>query len=328
VTLEDALGSGRLANADAVLWVRESIVDAGPSAGNRAIDVRTWEGIGCRILPDRGLDLGQAWYRGVPLAWVSEAGETGPLEHLEDLAWTAGFGGGLVVTCGLRNVGMPAEGHGLHGTFSHLSAADLKVGREVSGDAGTVVVSGTLLDADPVAPFRVDRTIRVLAGTGRIDLQDVTTNLGLEPAPAPLLYHCNFGYPLWSPPARLEMEVAATTARDPDSAVALDCWHLPPALEPAPERVLEHTLPEGTSWGTARIVNPELGVAVTVSWDRAELPRLNQWLDPNPGMAVLGIEPANCSTGGRAHDRARGRLPMLEPGRERTTRLRLEAVPC
>jgi hypothetical protein len=38
-------------------------------------------------------------------------------------------------------------------------------------------------------------------------------------------------------------------------------------------------------------------------------------------MYVLGIESANCSVLGRAHDRAEGTLPFLEPGRERTTRI-------
>ena len=36
---------------------------------------------------------------------------------------------------------------------------------------------------------------------------------------------------------------------------------------------------------------------------------------------MLGLEPANCSVLGRAADRAAGRLPVLEPGEERVTRL-------
>jgi hypothetical protein len=326
MTVRDALGEGRLPNADAVLWATESTIASGPAAGTRAIDVQVWNGIGCRIYPDRGLDIGQAWYRSVPLAWISRIGEAPPLADLEGMAWGTAFGGGLVTTCGLRNVGMPSEGHGLHGTYSHLPARGVAVTRDPSGEEPGVVVTGIVDDPAPPSPLRVVRTVRIVAGTGRIEIEDVTTNHGAEATPAPILYHCNFGHPLWSPPARLEMPVESTTARDPESEVALDAWHLPPDVEVAPERVLEHAVVRDLDWGWARVANPVVGVAVTVRWDRSTLPRLNQWLDPNPGMAVLGVEPANCSTRGRAHDRAAGRLPTLEPGEERTTRVVIEAA--
>jgi hypothetical protein len=46
---------------------------------------------------------------------------------------------------------------------------------------------------------------------------------------------------------------------------------------------------------------------------------------PAPGLGVLGIEPANCSVLGRAHDRAERRLPELAPGEERISRLEIRA---
>jgi hypothetical protein len=322
VSIAGAAASGQLPNRDAVLWARESVIASGGAAGTRAIDVHPWDGIGCRLYPDRGLDIGQAWYQGVPLAWVSAAGERGPLDDLDGMAWGSAFGGGLVTTCGLRNVGMPSEGHGLHGTFSHLAATDVRV--EVDEHDPAVAVAGVIDDPDPVASLRLERTIRIAAGAGRIEIEDVTTHLGTEPTPAPLLYHCNFGYPLWSPPARLEIPVVETVARDPESRAALGSWHEPPEVVEAPERVLEHVVDDG--W--ARLTNEEAGIVVEVRWDAGELPRLNQWIDPNPGMAVLGIEPANCSTRGRGHDRAAGVLPMLEPGDRRVTRLHIEARPA
>jgi hypothetical protein len=50
-------------------------------------------------------------------------------------------------------------------------------------------------------------------------------------------------------------------------------------------------------------------------------PRRWQWVDPVRGAYALGLEPANCSVLGRAHDRAEGRLPFLGPGEERSTRI-------
>ncbi|MGZ4280185.1 MAG: DUF4432 family protein, partial [Solirubrobacteraceae bacterium] len=97
-----------LANLDAVCSATASRTEG----GWRALDLRAWDGIDARLLPDRGLDCFGAWYRGVPLAWVSAVGERGPLGgRLRDDDWLRGFGGGLVATCGLRNVGAPSEGH-------------------------------------------------------------------------------------------------------------------------------------------------------------------------------------------------------------------------
>jgi hypothetical protein len=325
VTIKEALESGRLPNVDAVLWVRESIIASGSAAGTRAIDVAAWDGIACRIYPDRGLDVGQAWYGGIPLAWVSRVGESPPLSTLEGMAWGDAFGGGLVTTCGLRNVGMPSEGHGLHGTYSHLPARDVAVTRNVENNGASISVTGTVRDEGPPA-FIVRRTIRICAGVGMIQIEDHTVNSGATPEAAPLLYHFNFGYPLWAPPAHLEIPVERTVARDAASEVALGFWHQPPEIAVGPERVLEHDLGDAGE-GFARIVNQQVGLSMTLRWNRAALPRLNQWLDPNPGMGVLGVEPANCSTRGRAADRQSGTLPALGPGETRTTRVSLEISP-
>src|SRR5918996_1641440 len=66
--------------------------------------------------------------------------------------------------------------------------------------------------------------------------------------------------------------------------------------------------------------------ALDVRWDAAALPRMWQWVHPAPGLGVLGLEPANCSVLGIAHDRAEGRLPELAPGEERRTRLEIRAL--
>lgn len=302
------------------MQVRESLVE--PS-GMRAIDIIPMGGITTRLLPDRGLDVGQAWFGGVPLAWVSSTGESAPLAELHGTAWGNAFGGGLVVTCGLRNVGVPAEGHGHHGTFSHLPVQNLSITRSLEHE--TVVVAGQIVDEGGTEPrLEVFRTITVHAGRGLIMLEDVATNMGVEPAATPLLYHCNFGFPLWARSAQLELTDVTTTARDEESQDMLDSWSRPPPIAVGPERVLEHRIAQDAP-GWARLSNPEVGMAVTLRWDGDILPIINQWLDPNPGMAVLGIEPSNCLTRGRAYDRQAGQLPQLDPGATRKTTLTIEA---
>jgi hypothetical protein len=289
--------------------------------GTRALDIRAWKGFDIRLLPDRGFDIGPAWFAGIPIAWMSVLGETGPIDDLSGLSWSEGFGGGLMVTCGLRNVDMPSEGHGLHGSFSHLAADAVEVRRTIGEESAHITAEAIVLDDAAPGALRVERVIRNHALEARLEVSDRTINLGDEPVATPVLYHFNFGHPLWGPGARLSIPAERTIPRDEASRSALGSWQLPSDVEATDERVLEHEVTPVAGWGAATIRNESLDLELSLHWRVAELPRLHQWIDPSPGKYVLGIEPANCSTMGRAHDRAGGRLPHLDPGETRDTAL-------
>jgi hypothetical protein len=265
------------------------------------IDARVLAGVELRIHPRRGLDIGAAWFRGVPLAWIAAAGEGGA----DSDDWRAAWGGGLLTTCGLDNVGAASEGVGLHGTYTFLPAREVASERSRS----QVVVRGTI---DDPRGLRVRRTIRSAVGQGRVEVVDRTVNLADGPLEAPLLYHMNLGWPLWDDGARVETDASEVRARDEDAAPH-DWSAAPRQPSSLPERVWEHV---GATRGI--VANDGLGLRVTVESD---LPRLWQWVDPKPGVYALALEPANCSVLGRAHDRAEGTLPFLAPRQERTTRI-------
>jgi hypothetical protein len=314
-----------LGSPEQVASATSSVVAAGPAAGCRAIDLRVLGGIDVRVLPDRGLDLGAAWYRGVPLAWISALGERPALapSELAGEGWRDAFGGGLVTTCGLANVGAPSEGHGLHGAYSHQPARDVEVQRTADG----LVVRGVVVDGD----LEVARTIATSLGTGEVRVDDVVRNRGSEAVPAPILYHVNLGAPLWSGSARLRVGVGdhvAPVPRDAAAAAHLASWdRAPGVVAGAVERVYEHAVaPEADGWAHSVVDNPALGLTLTLRWDAATLPRLHQWVHPAPGMGVLGLEPANCSVLGRAADRAQGRLPVLAPGAQRRTSIAIRVA--
>jgi len=264
-----------------------------------AIDVRVVHGLALRVNPHRGLDIGAAWFRGVPIAWVGPAGEGGT--DAED--WRASWGGGLVTTCGLDNVGAPSEGIGLHGTYTFLTAGNVRTERTGAG----AVVRGTI---DDPRGLHVERTIRVERGS--MELVDRTTNVSSERLEAPVLYHVNFGWPFWNAGATVETDADEVRPRD-DDAAPHDWSAAPPEPTATPERVWEHV---GAT--RARATNGQLGITTELEFD---LPRLWQWIDPAPGVYSLGLEPANCSVLGRAHDRAEGTLPFLGAGEERGTRI-------
>jgi hypothetical protein len=296
-----------------------SVVADGRAAGCRAIDLRVEDGITLRLLPDRGLDAGEAWFAGVPLAWASPVGETAAVGR----DWMLSFGGGLVVTCGLRNVGVPSEGVGQHGDFTFERA----VVEAVEHRAGDVLeVRGRVTEVSALGHhLELRRTWRTRAGEGLVELEDVLVNHGRETEPALQLYHVNLGPPLWAEGAELALDARATRPRDADAAPFADSWqHAPGIVEGASERVFEHDVePAPDGWCSATVRNA--GLEAELRWDAATLPRMWQWVHPAPGLGVLGLEPANCSVLGRAHDRAEGRLPELAPGEERRTRLQFRA---
>jgi hypothetical protein len=237
-----------------------------------------------QIRPERGLDVGAASYDGTPIAWVSALGEVAGVHG----NWDASWGGGLMTTAGLDNVGVPSEGLPQHGTYTYLAAREVETSPEL--------VRGTV---DDPRGLRVERTIRI--EPRRLELADVTTNVSGEELPALLLYHCNF---LWD---GVEIDSDEVVPRDADAAAG--SWQ--EQGPPGPERVYEHL-------GARRATVLLAGLRITV---RSSLPRLWQWVDPSLG--ALGIEPANCSVLGRAHDREQGRLPVLRPGERRTTTLEI-----
>ena len=119
-------------------------------------------------------------------------------------------------------------------------------------------------------------------------------------------------WPFWDAGATVETGADEVQPRD-DDAGPHDWSAAPPEPSATPERVWEHV---GAT--RARVTNEQLGITAELEFD---LPRLWQWIDPAPGVYSLGLEPANCSVLGRAHDRAQGTLPFLAAGEERSTRI-------
>jgi len=314
----------QLALMEQLAEVRESVTGTPGPASMRALDLRLYRGLQLRLLPDRGLDISSAWFDNVPLAWHSRVGEVPPIRPLAGADWLKGFGGGLVTTCGMQNVGARSEGHGVHGTFSHTPAHDVSWRREIREGRLRVDVFAVIDDIDPLGvQLRCERRVSASTDQPQVTITDTVTNIGGIATPAPWLYHINVGAPLWSTGATLVIDSAAVIPRDDASALAADTWmsHRR-AVADSPEMVVEHVL-DAAQPGVARVSNQRLGLSMVVSWDRTALPRLHQWLHRAVGINGLAIEPANCSVLGRSADRRDGVLPVLEPGAQRTTEIKI-----
>ena len=209
----------------------------------------------------------------------------------------------------------------VRGTFS--------VSRVVDGETVRVRAAAVVDEVDALGThLRLEREITIDAAAATIAVEDLTTNLGGERVAAPLLYHLNFGAPFWSPGARLDVAAHGVTPRDEAAGEGIDRWALPPSVAPdAAEWVFEHVPDvDDDGWARASVHSPPTGRTVVCTWDAATLPRLHQWSHRRAGVYALAVEPANCSTLGRAADRALGELPHLAAGEQRRTRLRLTAT--
>jgi hypothetical protein len=319
-----------------VASTREVRLRDGNEDGLRAVDVRVSGGLSALVLADRGMDIGPAWAAGHQLSWQSATGIVHPA-YFDERAWLRSFHGGLLVTCGLQNVGPPnVDGgveHGLHGRVSHIPARE--VSHRVVHEDGRLVaeVRGEMRETDVYgADLVLRRTLRFPMGDTSVEIHDEVENLGYERAVLMLLYHVNVGWPVVAEGARLLSPAAEVVGREEASQAAVaEHTDFPPPREGFDQLVYHHRLHDpAAASATISIANaafgPTAGIALSVTYDPRQLPWLWQWRMLAPGMYLTGLEPANCGIMGRAEERERGTLQEVAPGETRRFDLTIRAT--
>ena len=297
----------------------------GSERGLRVADIRTGSGLAFSVLLDRGMDIGPASYKGVPLAWVSPTGWGHPMYYdPQGAGWLRTFGGGLLTGCGLTHLGSPGEDEGealgLHGRLSHLPAQHVRVDDVWRGDECSFWIEGEMRQVRVFGEnLRLKRRITIELGGNRIMLHDLVENLGVVASPLMLLYHINLGFPFVDENSELVAEEHPVEPRDPVAEAGLQDWmHIQKPTPGYAEQVFYHDLPEDENgWAVVRVNNPSRKLGLSVRFQKAGLPNLIQWKMMGQGTYVLGIEPANCRVEGRGKERARGTLQFIQPGEQR-----------
>ena len=311
--MNDFQKKGYIGNPSQLITLRRVTVDEGRAKGTSIIEVKTAGGLELDILPDMGLDIGQARYKGINMSWMCKNGYDSPASFLPyENEFLNQFPGGLLYTCGLRSAG-PAnrdgdEWHPLHGRYHGLQAE--QVCSEITDQ--DIVIRGTIRETAFFGHcLEVKRSIRIPAFGTSVSVTDTITNQTPRDEELMQIYHCNFGYPLLSEKAKLILpEERKTTPRNEFSKTGLgrECEF----DEPIPgdgERVFFQKM-EREFW--ARVENPSIGVNMTISWSGETLPILSQWRSMASGDYVLGLEPTNCFIMGRHDERENGTLPVLK----------------
>ncbi len=315
----------RVGRMEQIGGVRRMQLTEGPEAGTEQIQVRTGAGLTYYVTPSRGMDISLAEFCDAPISWQSANGDAHPAYYqASGNEWLRTASGGLLMTCGLMQVGASCEDNGvplgLHGRAHHTPARQVCAKGEWVGDEYELSVSGVVEETSIFGGYlRLIREIRSVLGENRIMIRDRVENAGFQTCPHMLLYHCNFGFPLMSENSRLHISGNTVVSQDKEVTTEdYDKWHAP--IDDFQESVYYHSM--DTPYGYAQIENPTFpigpamhtGLRVRLGWKTDTLPQLVQWKMPGAGTHVLGLEPANCLVEGRAAERERGTLVHLEPG--------------
>ncbi len=297
-----------LANQEQLCYARLSRLEEGSGRGQRIVDVCNGSGLMFTVTPDRGMNIVECSFRGIPMAFRTPLGHRGLAGD-----WLHNWTAGMMTTAGLRNIGSPSGTQGLHGAISAESAEQLSpVCRDGEISVSGVLREGAMFDTS----LRLDRNITTGYGKNRIEIHDRVTNESEFPVFTEILYHFNFGYPLVSPALYFEALEHRIEPRTEEAAAAIPEWNrYPEPLRGFKEFCFRHLLPaDDRGIAAMRIVNPELGIAVNVEYKTDMLRHLVQWKKPSLYGYVLGLEPTNGSLNGCEYDRINGYGVTLEPG--------------
>jgi galactose mutarotase-like enzyme len=312
-------------------YCRHYTLNDGWARGMRATDINTGSGLQYTVLPDRGMDISLANYKGANLVYQTCNGETHPAFYEpEGIGWLRTFAAGLLTTCGLTYLGPPCidEGEqlGLHGRFSTIPSrqfADLSgwEGNDYRYKIRAIIEEGFLFGNK----MRIEREISSLNGQNEVLLTDKITNFGNKPSPYTVLYHMNFGYPLLSEDTELIIDPLMTVPRDSEAVNGMkDFRRFIKPQQDFKEQVFFHTM-KANNDGEANVTvrNKKIGIAVSIKTNINQLPYIAQWKMMGCGEYVLGIEPSNVLVQSRKTLRENNALPFLRPDESTTNVLKI-----
>jgi len=323
----------RVGNVSQIASTRHVVLDDGRAKGVAAIDIDTGAGLRFTVLPDRGMDIEAASYKGCNLVYLTPNGVVHPAYYEpQGAGWLRTFFGGLLTTCGLTTLGAPGrdgdEDLGLHGRYAAIPARQVCDRSRWEGDDYVLEASGVMEECQLFGDkLHLTRTISSLAGAKSLVIHDVVENFGHRPSPLTILYHINFGFPLLDGASRAI--VGATESSPFNDRSAQGMAEMLAFSDPVPgyeEQNFSHRMAvdaEGSAY--AALVNPGLygGLGVYIKFDGRALPYLNEWKMMGEGDYVAALEPCNVPCENRAALRQKGLLPLLGPGEVQEIRVEI-----
>lgn len=297
----------RIGDISQIGGVKDYTFNQGKSKGVRAIDVDTGK-IRFTVLPDRGMDIAGASFMGESVSWISKTGITDSRFYEKDgNNFLRGFFGGLVTTCGLKNIGKAYEDMGLHDRISNTPAENISVFSDWVGDEYVMKISGDVVQSKVFGEnLKLKRTITAKLFDSSFILEDTIINMGFENEKIALAYHCNFGYPLVTDGAKIVN-------------VPEDICDITAPIHGKQEECIGVDL-KG-SLACVGIENADMGAYLT--YKRDTLPDFLIWKMLGESEYVVGLEPRTTNLGG-CSIAENDKYVILEPFEEYKTYLKFE----
>jgi hypothetical protein len=331
----------RISNPLQVGGIETSVLDNGAGRGTRIAWVNTGSGLRYKIVPDRAMDIADAFFNEYSLAWLSHGGIMAPQPFAnKGLDWLRTFFGGLLTTCGLSHAGAAESDEygdrGIHGNISNI-AADIESIVQPDPVNGKMQMSmtGIMRESKIFGPsLEMRRTISSTLGEPYIDIHDEVTNRGNAPTPHMLIYHFNFGWPLVDKGATILWKGKWTI---PDRGGDEKIFNDHSEYHKAPTHLDIHSGTgeavafidvdaEGDGKCITGIHNPDIGMAIQLTFQKDQLPWLTNWQHWGRGEYVTGLEPGTNPPIGQGKARKSNQLIFLEPAQTKNYDTRIEVL--
>ncbi|MEJ7767640.1 MAG: aldose 1-epimerase family protein [Chitinophagaceae bacterium] len=337
--LLDSGWHNKISNNAQIGGIETAVIDNGPGRGTRFAWINTGTGFRYKVIIDRGMDIGDAFFNQYSIAWLSHTGITYPQPFSDrGLDWLKTFGGGLLTTCGLDHVGGPESDlsgeRGLHGQISNIPAElESIIQPDPMNGKMEMSITGTMKQTKIFGPrLELKRTISGRLGSPSINIQDEVVNRGNTAAPHMILYHFNFGWPLVDEGTDIIWK-GNWQPRNPAGENRIfrqgnNFKKCPPPLEDHNGSGEEVGIVDIEADESGRcfcgLHNSRLGVGVRLRFQKNQLPWLTNWQHWGHGEYVTGLEPGTNPPIGQSRARDNKELILLQPRESRTYNLEIE----
>lgn len=319
-----------LPSLDAFAGARE--YDLLDGAGNkvRAVHMYTGSGLDFWVYPGRGMDIGEAFYHGAPISFVTKNGVKNPA-CLQEEEFERNFFAGLVTTCGLDNAGGACEvqdrRYPTHGRLNLTPAESYSVNKFWKEECYFIECCGQIrLSALFGENVVLRRKIRIQAGKSKIYLEDEIVNEGYVKAGYMLLYHCNFGFPIVSDDSLVVTNHEKIEYLDQSSReIGRNGRDLSKPIPGQPQSAFIRSQPK-CERVKAAIINQKLKLGVSLECDQKELNRFCEWMSLACADYAVGLEPGKNGPDGRKKALEEGTLAWLEPQETHTAKLEFQLL--